>query len=45
MSYPQVNFQFTKEEDWYHPQLIDTYAHVTKKMKKETVDIFESIMS
>lgn len=24
---------------------MDTYAHVTKKMKKETVDIFESIMS
>lgn len=24
---------------------MDTYAHVTKKMKKETVDIFESIMT
>lgn len=24
---------------------MDTYTHVTKKMKKETVDIFESIMS
>ncbi|WP_242541650.1 tyrosine-type recombinase/integrase [Vagococcus fluvialis] len=24
---------------------MDTYAHVTKKMKKETVDIFENIMS
>lgn len=24
---------------------MDTYAHVTKKMKKETVDIFESILT
>lgn len=23
---------------------MDTYAHVIKKMKKETVDIFENIM-